>query len=79
MKCAGPEEAKFEWSGQDYVRIICVKCVQSAQFLGGSGGMPPRKFVNFRRSQIDSDAFWDTLFMDRQTNRQVTIKNELIK
>ena len=26
--------------------------------LGGSGGMPPRKFLIFTFSEVDSDAFW---------------------
>ena len=29
------------------------------QRLGGSGGMPPRKYLNCRHSEIDSGAFWD--------------------
>ena len=33
---------------------------------GGSGGMPPRKFLSFKRSEIDSGAFWDT-FPRRRT------------
>ena len=31
--------------------------MQSAQWLEGSGGMPPRKYLNFRWSEIDSVVF----------------------
>ena len=33
------------------------QCVCSAQ---QSGGMPPRKSLSFRRSEINFGAFWDT-------------------
>ena len=35
------------------------RCAQRTQRLGGVWGIPPRKFWNLRRSEIDSDAFWD--------------------
>ena len=37
-----------------------MRAQQNMQWLGGSGGMPSRRFLNFRRSKIDSVAFWDT-------------------
>ena len=42
------------------------KCARSALLLGGVWGHgPPRKFLNFRRSQINSSAFWGTLSLTR--------------
>ena len=32
--------------------------MREARFLGGSGGMPPQKFLNFRCSEIASGAIW---------------------
>ena len=35
----------------------------SPQSLGGSGGMPPRKFLLFRLSEMASGAFSGTFFL----------------
>ena len=34
------------------------QCARRGQRRGGLGACPPRKFLNFRRSEIDSGAFW---------------------
>ena len=41
----------------------------------GIWGMPPRKFMNFRRSEIDSGAFWDAFpaLQGTRTNRVKTV------
>ena len=39
-------------------RAVAVRAKDTAA-RGGSGGMPPRNFLNFRSSEIDSGAFWD--------------------
>ena len=43
----GKTEHKENWGGQ----------LNIAPF-GGSGGMPPRTFLDSRSSEIDSDAIW---------------------
>ena len=41
-------------------------CVKSAVARGVWGHAPPGNILNFRRSEIDSVAFWDTSIMVRQ-------------
>ena len=38
----------------------CAQCAQSMHLLGGLEACPPGNFWNFRRSEINSSAFWDT-------------------
>ena len=49
---------------------------QSAQWLGGSGACPPRKFLIFRRSEINSDAFWDTFLQQTWSLEVPLVKNQ---
>ena len=37
-------------------------CAQRTVAMGVWGHAPPRKFLSFRRSEIDCGAFWDTFF-----------------
>ena len=52
---------------------MCAK----VQWLGGSGGIPPRKFLNFRPSEIDSVAFW-TLFYHGKASVIAVVKKSTI-
>ena len=47
-------------AGLENVQNVCAKRISagfSPHLLGGSGGMLPRKFFEFRRSKISSGAF----------------------
>ena len=52
----------LEWGGSllsvGGPRAMRAKC--AVAMGGGGGACPPGDFLNFRRSEIDSVAFWDT-------------------
>ena len=54
------------------------QCPRRTQRLGGSGACPPRKVLNLRRSEINSDAFWDAFPAWQGTHTKTALLLQMI-
>ena len=54
-------------------------CAKSAVARGVWGHAPPGNFLNFRRSEIDSVAFWDTFLSSKASVIAVVKKSTVAK